>query len=305
LPQPSFTDLTYTLLEEDDSPFNEFYSNAYTSRDIERSPEYDRLAITMINPSDVSNNVEYVGYIKGSHSVSPYEVRDGERMTTSEWSLLSALGWSVFTIKFNFPLLPREPRWLRVRGETGLLGINEMLPLERVIKRYLGVLSDNFEIAGPLDVRYRLTTVLKAAGVGKVASSSGIGRMLFQDLYRKLVTQGMNWEGTETLVKDYRLSIFPYEYRRCDDPIWWGDIIPSGPLLNKMRLRSGRLLSSYQWKAGEHIIAKRLQTRDGLFGVRIQAYDDPTFRLFLPWIALVLGIVNLILKLWGSTPKIP
>src|SRR5207302_627536 len=96
-----------------------------------------------------------------------------------------------------------------------------------------------------------------------------VSRMLLHDLYRKLVTNGLECSNTTTIIKDYRLSIFPTFYRRCNEPTWWGDILPSGPLRNRIENRFGQIVECYQWKAGDNNVQQ--QRLGGMFGVAIQA----------------------------------
>jgi len=296
---PAVSDYTATLLE-DSSPYNEFYSTEYTSRTVVPLAQEDRITITMIDPSDVTKTLDYNGSVRGSQSLGPYEVSDDQQLTEYEWKILSELGWSVFTIKFTLPMKPKEPRWLRLHAETGVLPKNQMSGFERFLKRYLGVLVDKFEVAGPLDVRHRILSVLKATGMHKTSGTreEAISRMLRQDLYDKLVTRGIECPGTATLIKDWRLNVFTAFYRRCDEPTWWGDIMPCGPLINQLKSNSSELpVECYQWKAGDNNVSNK--ALNGFFGVRIQAHDEPLFRLLLPWIALAIALTSLALRFVG------
>jgi hypothetical protein len=159
----------------------------------------------------------------------------------------------------------------------------------------------SFEIAGPLDVRYRIRSALTAAGLARLpGTASGKAEMIRQGLFKKLITGGIDAAGTTTVVRDWRLNVFPGNYRKCEQPQWWGDIEPCGPLLNGLRRPSriagiaGVVEYCYQWKAGERNVPN--QSKNGFFGVRIQAHDISDIPLILPWVALLLGVVNLLLR---------
>lgn len=296
---PAVDDITTTLTEGDKSPYNVFYFTEFTHLAIDRGLPEDKLTVSMLNPNNVVETVHYEGYIKGSHRLIPYEVAGSEVLTEREWYILSQLGWSAFTIKFDIPMEKNEARWLRLSAETGVLSVNDTGFLDRLVKKYLGILTDTFEIAGPLDVRYRFKNALTAAGVGGGNSEvEAVSRMVLHSLFDKIITRGVGAADTVTVIKDWRLNVFRRNYTRCDQPHWWGDIIPCGPLVNLIKRRNGIHEECYQWKAGDNNLVNPLH--GGFFRVRIQAHDEPMVRVALPWIAFCLGVVNLLWKLYDA-----
>ncbi|MFN0172755.1 MAG: hypothetical protein ACKV22_40765 [Bryobacteraceae bacterium] len=191
-PKASVSDITKTLLE-DASPYNDLHFPEHTKRRLERSVQGDELTITMIDPVDVTKELPYKGMIKGTQTLTPYHVADADVLTSGEWQILENLAWSAFTITFRFPLVYEEARWLRLKATTGMLSTNNMSPLERVLRRHLGILSDRFEIAGPLDVCYRLLNVIKAAGADhqQISAEDSNTRLLLHNLNKKLVDDGL------------------------------------------------------------------------------------------------------------------
>jgi hypothetical protein len=294
-PSASFSDCTDTFLS-DSSPYNDFYSTENTRRRVDYLPQSIKLTVTMIKPTDVAAEVDYVGFICGRQYLIPYEVENGQRLDTDEWSVLSGLGWAAFTIKFEFPIQPNEPRWLRLRADTGTLAPNRMLKLERWVRQGVGLLMHKYEVAGPFDVRHRIETVVKAGGAIQLPDrrENVLSIQILHGLGHKLIEKGARCPGTITLIRDWRLNVFADNYRRCDQPTWWGDITPCGPLINSFKTKSGRVVECYQWKAGADNLKPQLW--EGYFGVRMQAYEIPLLTLMLPWIGILLALLALLME---------
>ena len=137
------------------------------------------------------------------------------------------------------------------------------------------------------------TAGLRAASVRRTTTREDQFSLLeLQSLQQVLVNKGIAAPGTKTVIKDWRLNLFA-NYRRVDDPAYWGDISPCGPLLNTIKNRDGRLEGCYQWKAGDQNIKR--QNQDGRFIVRIRAHDIPVITLVLPWLSFLLAVFGIVL----------
>ena len=235
---PSLADVTNTFLEES-SEFNDFYKNEGSRLSVVRKPDHAAVTILIGDPQDVLKDLPYEGEVRGHQELVLYEPADGQ-VSVEEWTLLSSLGWSIFTLKFGTPIGERKARWIRLKAETGPLGHNRPPLLRRWIRRATNWQIHSFEIAGPLDVRHRIRSALTAAGLAAglaklPAAATGRAEMIRQGLFQKLVTGGIDAPGTSTIVRDWRLNIFAGNYRKCEQPQWWGDIEPCGPILNGLR----------------------------------------------------------------------
>jgi hypothetical protein len=294
---PAFTDITDTWLSPD-SIYNDFYGTPETLFEVRPGDGYAELVVKLINPSDIRKILDYKGYLRGPQNLTPYAPSDSDELDADEWKILSELGFSVFSVKFAMPIAAGEARWLRLRGQTGLLRHNRYIFVERWARRLCGQLVHRFEIAGPLDVHHRIVSFLRAAGVYQPPrhrsghDGTKYSMLKVQSLQHKLLSHGLEADNTETVVKDWRVNVFDRGYRRVDEPISWGDIRPCGGLYNTIRSRSGRELHAYQWKAGHQNAPS--PTADGKFGVRIRAQDIPLIVLVLPWLAFALGVTALL-----------
>jgi hypothetical protein len=115
-----------------------------------------------------------------------------------------------------------------------------------------------------------------------------------QSLAKKLIACGIEAAGTKTVVKDLRINVFTQRYRRIDDPMFWGDIVPCGGLYNKLGgLEGAEEERCYQWKAGEDNVPLQYR-RDGTIGARIVAHDIPNIVLLLPWCGVLALLVALL-----------
>lgn len=205
---------------------------------------------------------------------------------------MASLGWSVLTIKFQIPMDPQEPRWLRLCGKTGILPQNVQFWLERELRKACGILRDSFEIAGPVDVKYRLVKSLNAASLSDVSGIAGKFSLLkLQSLHHKLLSLGVMSSGTKTEYVDWRINVFGRSYRRYDQPSAWGDVVIAGALHNQIITRDGRSEYAFQWKAGKSHIPNPKASE--MFGARLQAYIIPSYLLALPWVTFALALLAL------------
>lgn len=287
---PSFADLTESWLQEE-SPYNRFYDHD-PKLDRKEGTGYTELKLTMTDPRDITQPLGYRGFIRGRQALSAFAVTDKEPLTTDEWRILGALGWSAFTLTFDDPLIPREARWLRLEGRTGLIPGNRYHWLEYWLRKLGRLLTHTFEIAGPVDVCHRVISWLQAGAAysGKTRAEQ-FSILTLHSLQEKLLVRALLAPGTETFVRDWRINAFPRSYRHCDEPTYWGDVRPCGGLLNQICDRSGKSEDCYQWKAGERNVPS--QTDRGTFGARIRAHDIPAIVLMAPWLALAVSLLTL------------
>jgi hypothetical protein len=274
-----------------DAKENELYVAPSADSELEVKELADRTEITvaMTNPGDIREKLSYKGCIRGEQRLVPYTVAKGEALDVREWEILSRLGWSVFTIEFELPIEPSQARWLRVRGRTGRLNLNQVPWTEWHLRLLARVSTHGFEVVGPEDVRHRMETFLLGAQLFK--SDSAAGKELagkHHTLHQKLMKEGLEAPGTETEVMDYRINVFPQRYRKCDEPVPTGDIRPCGSGFNFLRTRGGEVLGCYQWKAGR----RHAWTADwkGCFVVRIQVHVVSTWVVLMPYLLSLAGL---------------
>jgi hypothetical protein len=288
---PYFQDITETWLQKN-SPYNRFYQTKETH--LTRSPQkgFDLVTVDSPDPTNILEQLSYAGVISGPHHLRTFEVAEGERLTTDQWKILSELGWSVWTVKFDTAIDTNSARWLRFRAWSGINRQNKMPSLERFLKRHGGVLVDVFEITGPIDMRYRIVSALKVAG--RIEGSTAAHKYSQLELHRlqQNLLYAIEAEGTETNVNDWRVNVFAPNYRHIDDLQTNGDIVACGPGKNELRDNTGKIITCYQWKAGSRNI--KPQNHHGQFQISMHALDIPNFTIALPWFSLAVGVLGLI-----------
>jgi hypothetical protein len=285
---PYFRDVTESWLDST-SQFNRYYETEETDLTVKPKGPFHEVTVVIPNPSNIVDTLAYEGIISGPLSLLPYEIADGEGLNVDQWSILSYLGWSVMTLILEHPLKPNAPRWFRFAARSGTDGRNRMSTLETWIRRACGQLVHNFEIAGPADMRHRIISAIKAAGLKKGTGDEYEYSVLqLHALHDKLLTRGIELDNTVTLVNDWRVNVFTTTYRRIDDPIYQGDIVACGPLHNEIRDRTGKIESCFQWKAGQSNVPS--EGNGGRFRVRIRAYDIPIVWIILPWVSFTLAL---------------
>ncbi len=293
---PYFQDISETWLERD-SPYNRFYQTEEIQLTVTGNQGFDVITIDSPDPTNVLEQLSYSGVISGQHKLTPFEVATRKPLTTDQWKILSELGWSVWTVKFEVPINPKIARWLRFRAWSGINRQNKMPTLERFLKKHGGVLLDVFEITGPIDMRYRIMSAVDVAGAIKGSSQAHeYSRLELHGLQQSLL-YAMKAEGTDTVVSDWRLNVFAPNYRHIDDINAHGDIAACGPGKNELRDKSGRISTCYQWKAGSRNIDP--QTRHGRFQISMRAHDIPIFTIALPWVSFTIGVLSLLATLIG------
>jgi len=292
----SITDHTWTWADPK-SEFNRFYQTQETHLTINNQCGCDEVIVEMPNPNDIAKTLPYTGFLKHRSRPLPYQISGPESILSPEqWTILSQLGWTVFTITFPEPIQFEEARWLRIQCRNGILHQNRMPLPEYWIKKLCGLITHSFEIAGPKDVEHRIVSALRAAGTvthNESAYTEYRGELL--DLQRKLLSQGIQAPDTTTIVKDWRITVFTDYYRKIDEPTFWGDIKPAGGLSNPIKDRNGNVEIVIQWKAGDAIVAPQ---NKGFFGARIRAHDIPLLPPALPWIAIGISIALNTDKIW-------
>jgi len=243
-------------------------------------------AVLLCNPFKVHEKIAYRGWILPGSYITTFQLTDERsKLTKSEWKLLRKLGWSIFTVHFAHPILPQEPRWMRLRGINGMVKNSAILPLERSLRKMIGIHSDTHEIAGPIDLVYRLDEHLSTAAFVTGVTQYSLLPLKVADLHDRVIKRGIKAENTETVYKDYRINIFPKNHRIVHEPSFWGDILPVGALINSLKTNSGGAETAIQWKAGLGNIESF--SNNGMFYTRIRTSDIPTVIYALPWLALV------------------
>jgi len=303
---PSFADKTQTFFDQTDEAesYNRFYQVDGAFLIPLKGVGSSKIDVTIPDPSNITLYLIYEGLVKGMMWLTPYEFAPSQRLTTTQWKILTSLGWSVFTVKLESGMEPGEHRWFRFRGRTGITEENDCYLLgERPIRKALGILSDRYEVMGPIDVKHRLVMALRVMGrpAGRSAAYE-VTEMEITSLQAKLLNKGLLAADTVTDVLDWRINIFAARYRKVDGPSYWGDVKPIGGLLNTLRSQSGHIWECYQLKAGSRNVA---QLHNGLFGIRMKGYDIPLISVLLPWIALVLAAFAFlsrpdVIKWWGK-----
>ena len=293
---PYFEDITGTWLNVD-SNYNRFYQTDETHLSVENKVGLAVVTIDSPDPTNVLEQLAYVGIISGTHHLSTYEIAEGEQLTTDQWKILSELGWSVWTIRFDTPVEADSKRWMRFRAASGTNRRNKMPPVERFLKKHGGVLIDHYEITGPIDMRYRITSALKAASkIAETGQDQNHMRLELHGLQQKLLF-ALTSEETVTNILDWRINIFAPKYKDIDNLTTNGDIGACGPGKNELHDKLGNIATCYQWKAGSRNVPD--QSNGGFFQIYMRAHDKPNFTIALPWISFVVGVFSLMASLIG------
>ena len=288
-PSALLADKTDTWLEPEHE-LNRFYRTENTSLAIEPLDGRAKVSVGMPDPSDIIQTLYYVGWLQGYRELVPYQLAGDESLTPLEADILEQLEWSVMTLKFQRPLASKEARWLRLAVSTGKLDANRLSWLEEPLRRYTGQLQHKFEIAGPQDMRHRIISALRAAGLARTDSLPRRYAMAsLLGLQDKLLVRGIVAPNTVTDVMDWRVNVFVEAYRQTSEPSYHGDIVPVGGLFNPVgRKPSGQLQWCYQWKSGDGNLDG--VTHHGRFSIQFTARELPFVTLFLPWLACALAI---------------
>jgi len=290
---PYFQDITATWLIKD-SNYNRFYQSEERHLEISSREGFDVVTVDAPDPQNVLEQLPYSGLISGKHYLTPFELAEGQMLTTDQWKILSELGWSVWTVKFEIPIEADSSRWLRFRAWSGINRRNDLPRLERLLKKHGGVLVDYYEITGPIDMRYRMVSALMTAQT-VLGSSQGYEhlRLELHTLHQLLLMPIVD-DHTNTVISDWRLNVFAPHYHYIDNLTAEGDITACGPGKNQLRDSSGRSVTCYQWKAGVRNIDP--QSHGGRFQIFMHAHDVPNFTIALPWISLMIGFLGLIIS---------
>lgn len=294
--QPYFQDITETWLDKD-SQYNRFYQTEESHLTILPERGFHAVEIDSPDPMNIMKQLRYRGVISGRHHLRTFQVADGITLTTDQWKILSELGWSVWTVKFDIPIEPDVSRWLRFRAWSGINRQNKMPSFERFLKKHGGVLVDVFEITGPIDMRYRIISALNVAGTIKGSSRAHEYSQLELHGLQQNLLYAIEAIGTETAISDWRVNVFAPNYRHIDDLKTGGDIVACGPGRNELRDKSGQIDTCYQWKAGTRNIQS--QTNHGSFQISMRALEIPKFTIALPWVSLVIGLLSLFASMVG------
>jgi len=283
-----FSDITGTWLDPK-STLNRFYQTDETALILTPKGE-GTVAVTVKipNPNKITEKLSYNGEIREGQTLTPFTPAEGEIITDTQWKILSFLGWSIFTLKFDRPIAFNEARWLRLRGITDVLPQNSYFIVEYWARKFSGILIHNYEFTGPVDIRHRFKSALEAATttVSRLTPAGEFSLLELLSLQAK-IAEGMEAQSSKTVVRDWRLNMFDGRYRSVDVPTAWGDICPCGGLFNMVKVRPGSVEKWYQWKAGELNVIP--QVHGGFFTVHVRARAIPVFVLLIPWISLLLA----------------
>jgi hypothetical protein len=272
-----------------DHTYNRFYDNIM----LEEIDDSLRITVRIADPTHTVQ--PYQGWYRGRQVFTPYQVTPNDRLNPTEWQLLSHLNWAVGTLTFSRAIVANEARWLRLVGYSGCLAHNRRGPVDHWARKLGGILVDNFEIAGPRDVRYRLLRDLRR-GFEQQPPHPELTNATVLALREALLTNGIERPGTETVIEDWRINLFEKRYRQLEQPDFEGDIVPSAPLRQVVALeRGGRPLEVFQWKAGRKNVPR--QVADGMFQVRLAAHDIPLITVISGPVGLILSVLGIVLAL--------
>jgi hypothetical protein len=305
-----FEDVTNTLFDEGSvyNRFHQYPGNRILRAEVAETAARERgcpglipatgtmIAIEQADPmAPEGRPLLYCGNVRGTHTV-----RDGSRhgISAAHRCILDELHASVFWCELECPMEKNESRWFRWRIRPPMSCLNPMTNLTRILRLMTRKLDFQYAVLGPGTVRRRFTEQIilflqEAAGNrvgGLVQEATGLKEVL--------VDKGYLSAGTQVVVNDWRVNVFPGRAGRLTRTEAKGQVVASGTIPKMMPIDSDVPEElCYQWKAGGRNVEHGEAAE---FIIDLESRVDSLLVPWIPWIALVLSVW----EIWGSDIRI-
>jgi len=282
-------DATHLFLRPRDS-LNALYNLAGNRMSVESDGDPDPiLRVYQPDPSCPSRMLDYQGRV-----VVPAGLTTAE-LSPMQFSILEALGWSIFEWDLRKPLECNDRRWLRLHTRPLASAVNRRTAWRRFLRMISGRLRYSYEIFSPADVLYRFDVALSSL-VHILEPRDYIQAKLLRaatGLRQEWIEPALA-EGTETHICDWRIHVFPRRLGRLAHADRAGDVVQAGGIPNFVRI-GPREVIVYEWKAGKVNVPE--QRHNGKFTISIEASYDPAYLAWLRWIPLPIAVWWLVERL--------
>lgn len=261
--------------------------------------------IRLSDPINPLTEMEYYGVIQGSSQLVFYDFRP------EHWLVLESAKYTALQCKFEIPLTPEIPRLVRWDFHAKTAALNPTRGFKRIIRKSINNLYFIYQICGPYNVKKGLHTYLKSnltkdahRVTGKVAPDmEPIVKEATTSVIHALYEKGTDLPGTWTSANDWRIHINPSGVGgRLTDVECEGDVFISGAMPNMVQ-SGDTCVPYYEWKTGHRMMpnpvlpGQQVADHEYWFQINFQAKRQNYLVLFLPWLAIILGLFNFILNL--------
>lgn len=307
LQRVKFSDISQDILDEK-SPNNRwFYDPGYFLPDKGKFDEDKGTPLTIRQPSvrqplswkQTEEPIPYDGFVFGRQVITEYE-----GLSPVQRKILSHIGYSVFTCSLEKPLRRDEPRWMRWKIQPENVAVEKRSRRKFFLDWFLNRLDFSYQLFGPISVLQRFRNGLKIFSEtidkdvrsfieGKEESPGAVLSGEAQSLrgqIKELI------DGSAVRIVDWRLFLFPNVYRRFDYVSDTGSCLRAGNFPDivgypfYVRIKQETV---YQWLSGEVAGFKT----PGEYSILVTAAAPNRFVRLIPWIALIIGILSILLRL--------
>lgn len=249
-------DITRTMLDPDAS-YNWAYRSPYTTRKVEHgSDELVSMVHCETSPENPMKQLIVMGAVgKGKDGIV---LTDG--LTVPQWQLLETLRYTIFKAIFDPPIAKESRRWVRWRfmGERSTISPNRKYGFWL---RYTNQLVYDYQIFGPYDAKNKFMELLYLTNArmkehgGSSEACEEVGNLI-----KSLEGEGLQiWherneetheasDGSNVVVRDWRLHIAPRELKRITDIIVNGSIEMIGGRVPNIYTEKNRMFPVYGWR---------------------------------------------------------
>ena len=260
------------------------------------------LKIIIPDPNNPVNDIDYYGQIKGNSTL-----KIQEDLSIIEHTILSELDIAYLKCEFESELKKDKARWFRWEFRPINASKDYYSPFTYWFNYLSYKLNYRYEVVGPIDVKERFSRKLgcfyKECSKSQVESKR---KLIFiaDSLQKKIEINGFKHESTNTKYEDWRISLFPADYKEIVNLSTHGDISSCGitpnyidyfenPVINNVINPSLQGEHCYQYKGGR----RNCDKPEGIFSISFMAVYTSTFRGILGFLSFLLAILAIILSL--------
>lgn len=321
-----FRDCSHTLRGNSDLSW--CYNVAGTTiskKDIPGNNWAKEITVEIPSPLDSRKLLKHTGLQGGAVKLTatPEELD----LTEMQFRALHEADHTLFKATFDPPIRHDEKRWVRWLFEgdrASLVGrrldngkeggekatLKESLSkfknyifqnntLGFYLKKYTNKLQYDYQICGPHDVMKRLITYvgLIITRTECAPDNDGACEELRSDLSTLMRRLDTSVKNSVTCYDYIKISIKLDKMHRLTDIVNFGDIQVAGTFPNYIPIK-GILKPVYEWKSGNTIT--KSHSSETNFSIIFQAKPLFLFYVILPYLAFVLALLNLGLRIWGK-----
>lgn len=219
-----------------------------------------------------------------------------DSFTYGHLKILNDMNYTVFTIKLRTPI-EEHNRWVRLEFKNESAINLSQVGRYLYFRRMFNVLYYHYNIRGPYEVKMALISYIIAYKNRCYAEKCSDSFLRIIDellLFFKCdgVIHNNMHISSHTKYENIYITVDPDEMERITDIFSVGDIEIAGFLPN-VRILEGSVANLYQWKA-----INEINKDDISFSIIFQAKPINLLAPLVPWVALILAIIALLLGLF-------